>query len=195
MLLGGDTANDSFSPSSNGNISTNGNENENTTMLLSGSPINDCTSPTLEPSLANVNLLQNQPLPIQQQITTTQQITDDYNKMSPKDSNQNFLPTESNVDLYQPPPVQQQAPHQTHMSPRVQPYDLNIAHQQAHHHHLRSSNHMNQFNGGLNGRKIPSPYKNLNMMNQNPMLYDGHIVSSSSGNDMMVLKEEPENGY
>lgn len=109
--------------------------------------------------------------------------------MSPKDNNQNFLPSENNLEIYQ-------THHQSnHASPRVQPYDLNVAHQQAHH-HLRSSNHMNQYNGGNNGRKIPSPYKNLNMINQNTMLYDnGHIVSSSSGNEMMVLKEEPENGY
>lgn len=191
MLLGGETANDSFSPTSNGNIS-NGNDNDNAMML--SSPANGSSSPTLEPSLANVNLLQNQSVPIQQQQIST----DDYSKMSPKDNNQNFLPTENNLDMYQPPQQQQQ--HQTHVSPRVQPYDLNIAHQQAHHHHLRSSNHVNQYNGGMNGRKISSPYKNLNMMNQNPMLYsggDGHIVSSSSGNDMMVLKEEPENenGY
>jgi hypothetical protein len=193
MLLGGETACDSFSPSSNGNISTNGNvnENEHASMMLSGSPVNTPPSPpTLEPSLANVNLLQ-------QNHTT--QIADDYSKSSPKDNNQNFLPTEGSLDMYQPSQQQQHQQQQTHVSPRVQPYDLNIAHQQAHHHHLRSSNHMNQYNNNNNGgRKIPSPYKNLNnMMNQNPLLYDGHIVSSSSGNDMMVLKEEPENenGY
>lgn len=113
--------------------------------------------------------------------------SDDYNKMSPKDNNQNFLPTESNLEMYQPQ-------HQTHISPRVQPYDLNIAHQQAHHHHLRSSNLSNQYNNNsINGRKIPSPYKNLNMINQNSILYDNGLVSSSS--EMMVLKEEPENGY
>lgn len=165
------------------------NENENAPMLQLNSSPSNSSSPTLDHSLANVHLLQNQAASSQQSISTSQ-MSDDYNKMSPKDSNQNFLP-ESNLEMYQPQ-------HQTHISPRVQPYDLNMAHQQAHNHHLRSSNHMNQYNsnGASNGRKTHSPYKNLNMINQNPMLYDnGQIVSSSSGNDMMVLKEEPENGY
>lgn len=190
MLLGGETPVDSYNSPSNGNVPAT--ENENSSIAINGS--------NAEPNV-------NQPAP---QIAShqAQQITDDYNnKISPKDNNQNFLP-ENNLDLYQP----QQHQSQTHISPRVQPYDLNIAHQQAHHHHLRSSNHhMNQYNNnnssnnnnGSNGRKIPSPYKNLNMINHqnsinnNSIIYDG-IVSSSSGNemnDMMVLKEEPENGY
>ena len=185
MLLGGETQTDSFSPTptSNGNISAN--ENESAPILLNGSPGNSSTSPTLEPTLSNVNLLQNRSstISIQQQM-----ISDDYNKVSPKDSNQNFLPSESNLEMYQPQ-------HQTHINARVQPYDLNVAH----HHHLRSSSNQMQYNGsnGINGRKVPSPYKNLNLsINQNAILYDnGHLVSSSSGSEMMVLKEEPENGY
>lgn len=187
MLLGGETPVDSYNSPSNGNVPAN--ENENSSITLNGS--NDLIQPASQiPSQA-------------------QQVNDDYNKISPKDNNQNFLP-ENNLDLYQ----SQQHQSQTHISPRVQPYDLNIAHQQAHNHHLRSSNHHmaqynsnnnNNNNNGGNGRKIPSPYKNLNMINHqnsinnnnnssNSIIYDG-IVSSSSGNEMMVLKEEPENGY
>lgn len=179
MLLGGEAPVDSYNCPSNGNVPAA--ENENSSNNLNGSNV--------EP-----NLIQAAP-PSQAQ----QQITDDYNKISPKDNNQNFLP-ESNLDLYQ---QQHQTQSQTHISPRVQPYDLNVAHQQAHHHHLRSG-HMTQYNNNNNannGRKIPSPYKNLNhqnsINNNSSIIYDG-IVSSSSGNemnDMMVLKEEPENGY
>lgn len=187
MLLGGETPGDSYSPTSNGNLASAENENisnNNNNMQSSGNLENN-----------NNNLLQQQ----QQQPpqSTLQQISDDFNDKvsSQKDNNQNFLP-ENNLDLYQAPPSSQ---HQNqnqaalHISPRVQPYDLNIAHQQAHHHHLRSSNHMNQLYS--NGRKSTSPYKNLNMINpmNSSIIYDG-IVSSSSGNaDMMVLKEEPEN--
>lgn len=188
MLLGGETPVDSYSSPSNGNVPAT--ENENSSIALNGSNAEPNVNQSSAPQISSHQ---------------AQQITDDYNnKISPKDNNQNFLP-ENNLDLYQP-----QHQSQTHISPRVQPYDLNIAHQQAHHHHLRSSNHhMNQYNNnnnnGSNGRKIPSPYKNLNMINHqnsinnnnNSIIYDG-IVSSSSGNemnDMMVLKEEPENGY
>lgn len=179
MLLGGETPpmeNNpiAFSPNSNGNASTGEHEGQ----MSNSSNNNDSDPGQLEPSLNNVSLLQSSS-PVQQ----LQSINEDYKQ---KDNNQNFLP-ENNMDMYQ-----QTQQHQTHVSPRVQPYDLNMAHQQAHHHHLRSNNnnnHMNQYN---NGRKVSSPYKNL-INNQNPM-YDG-MVTSSSGNDMMVLKEEPENGY
>lgn len=169
MLLGGetppmDTTPIAFSPNSNGNTSAGENEGN--------LPENDPAQ--LEPTLANVSLLQSSPSePHLQNI-------DDYKS---KDNNQNFL-SENNMEMYQPQHQSQQ-----HVSPRVSPYDLNIAHQQAHHHHLRS--HMNQYsNGNVNGRKLSSPYKNLNL---NPM-YDG-MVSSTNGDGMMVLKEEPENGY
>jgi Ligand-binding domain of nuclear hormone receptor len=177
MLLGGetppmDTTPIAFSPNSNGNASAGENEGNHT----------ESDPGQLEPTLANVNLLQSSPSESQ-----LQNIGEDY---KPKDNNQNFL-SENNMEMYQ---SQQQQQHQSqHVSPRVQPYDLNIAHQQAHHHHLRS-NHMNQYsNGNGNGRKLSSPYKNLNL---NPM-YDGMVSSSSNGNGdgMMVLKEEPENGY
>lgn len=172
MLLGGetppmDTTPIAFSPNSNGNASAGENEGNHT----------ESDPGQLEPTLANVNLLQ-QSSPSEAQL---QNIGDDYKN---KDSNQNFLP-ENSMDMYQPQHQSQQ-----HVSPRVQPYDLNMAHQQAHHHHLRSNHSMNQYGNG-NGRKIPSPYKNLNL---NPM-YDGMVSSSNGGDGMMVLKEEPENGY
>lgn len=177
MLLGGetppmDTTPIAFSPTSNGNVSAGENEGPGN----SNGNNSDADPGHLEPSLANVNLLQSSSSESQ-----LQNIGEDYKH---KDNNQNFLP--ENMEMYQ-----QQ--HQSHVSPRVQPYDLNVAHQQAHHHHLRSSNGvMNQYSSGSNGRKVSSPYKNL-LNNQNPM-YDG-MVTSSSGNEMMVLKEEPENGY
>lgn len=178
MLLGGETPGDSYSPTSNGNTSAAENENN----INGSSENNNPTSPTtLEPSLANINLLQSN------QVASQQQMTDDYNnKISSKDSNQNFLP-ENNLDLYQDLRPSQTS---THISPRVQPYDLNIAHQQAHHHHLRSNNHMNQqYTNGNNGRKISSPYKNLSLINhQNTLTYVDNV---SNGNEMMVLKEEP----
>jgi len=179
MLLGGETppmetTPIAFSPTSNGNASAGENENQ-----LNGNVNgNNETDPgQLEPTLANVNLLQSSSESQQQQ--QLQSIGDEYKQ---KDNNQNFI-SDNNMDMYQPQ-------HQAHVSPRVQPYDLNIAHQQAHHHHLRSNNnHMSQYS---NGRKLSSPYKNLNAINnQNPM-YDGMVTSSS---EMMVLKEEPENGY
>jgi hypothetical protein len=163
MLLGGetppmDTTPIAFSPNSNGNTSAGENEGN--------MPDNDPAQ--LEPTLANVNLMQGSP-----QEPQLQTIGEDYKQ---KDNNQNFLP-EGNMEMYQS--------HQSHHnSPRVQPYDLNVAHHQAHHHHLRSQYN----NGSNNGRKVPSPYKNLNL---NPM-YDG-MTNGSDG--MMVLKEEPENGY
>lgn len=176
MLLGGETppmetTPIAFSPNSNGNVENEGLMNNN-----GNNSSNNSDPGQLEPTLNNVNLLQSPSSDPQ-----LQSIGDDYKQ---KDNNHNFLP-ENNMDMYQPQ-------HQTHVSPRVQPYDLNIAHQQAHHHHLRSNNnnHMSQYNSGSsNGRKVSSPYKNL-INNQ----YDG-MVTSSSGNDMMVLKEEPENGY
>lgn len=171
MLLGGETppmetTPIAFSPNSNGNASAGENEGNHT----------ESDPGQLEPTLTNVNLLQSSSSSPQ-----LQNIGEDY---KPKDNNQNY--TENNMEMYQ-----QQQHQSQHVSPRVQPYDLNIAHQQAHHHHLRS-NQMNHYsNGNGNGRKLSSPYKNLN---HNPM-YDG-MVSSSNGNDgMMVLKEEPENGY
>lgn len=180
MLLGGETppmdnTPITFSPSSNGNASAGENEGSNNG---NGNGNNSESDPGhLESTLTNVNLLQSS------SDSQLQSIGDDYKQ---KDNNQNFLP-DNGMDMYQP----QQ--HQSHVSPRVQPYDLNMAHN----HHLRSSNsHMNQYNNGngSNGRKLSSPYKNLNVINnQNPM-YDG-MVTSSSGNEMMVLKEEPENGY
>lgn len=178
MLLGGetppmDTTPIAFSPQSNGNTSAGENDVQS----------NPETDPVrMDPSLANVNLLQQS-----SEQSQLQTLGDEYKR---KDNNQNFLP-EGNLEMFQStsPPCMQ---HQAHVSPRVQPYDLNMAHQQAHHHHLRSSNnnHMNQYNNNNNsmGRKIPSSYKNLNPM------YDG-MVTSSSGSEMMVLKEEPENGY
>jgi hepatocyte nuclear factor 4 len=188
MLLGGETppmetTPIAFSPTSNGNASSDGEANRNNTESHPGQ---------LDHSLNDVNLLQSSPSDHQQQQQQQQQHNiqqiGDTNEYKTKDNNQNFLP-ENNMEMYQP--------HQTHISPRVQPYDLNIAHQQAHHHHLRSNNnHISQYNNnnGNNGRKqMPlSPYKNLNQ-NQNPM-YDG-MVTSSNNNEMMVLKEEPENGY
>jgi hepatocyte nuclear factor 4 len=175
MLLGGDTPPmDStpiaFSPNSNGNASAGENEGS-----LNGNTSSDNDPAQLEPSLTNVNLMQSPSSDSQLQT-----IGEEYKQ---KDNNQNFLP-ENNMEMYQ------QSQHQSHVSSRVQPYDLNIAHQQAHHHHLRSNNgHVSPYNG--NGRKVSPPYKTVN--NQNSM-YDG-MVTSSSGNDMMVLKEEPENGY
>jgi hypothetical protein len=178
MLLGGETPAESYSPTSNGNTSAPDNENS----INGSSENNNSTSPTtLEPSLNNINLLQSNQIPSQQQ----QHMTEDYsNKISTKDNNQNFLP-ENNLDMYQDLRSSQTS---THISPRVQPYDLNIAHQQAHHHHLRSSNHMNQqqYANGNNGRKIPSPYKNLSLLN-----HQSALTYADNGNDMMVLKEEP----
>lgn len=70
MLLGGENPGDSFSPSSNGNISANENDNVPMMQQLNGSPSNDSSSsPISDPSLNNVNLLQNQSVPIQQQLT------------------------------------------------------------------------------------------------------------------------------
>ncbi|XP_070502540.1 hepatocyte nuclear factor 4-gamma isoform X1 [Chironomus tepperi] len=169
MLLGGETQVDSYnSPTSNNNLSAT---DENTSLNMNGNNNNEVNTTSHDTPLSNANLIQTstaQPI---------QTINDEY-KSVPKDTNQNFLP-ENNLDLYQPQ-------HQPHISPRVHPYDLNIAHQQVHNHHLRSNSHMNC--------KL-SPYKNQNLLinHQNPM-YDG-IVSSSNGNEMMVLKEEPENGY
>jgi hypothetical protein len=166
MLLGGetppmDTTPIAFSPNSNGNASAGENE--------ANLPENDPAQ--LEPTLANVNLMQGSP-----QEPQLQTLGENYKQ---KDTNQNFL-QENNMEMYQS--------HQSHHnSSRVQPYDLNIAHQQAHHHHLRS-----QYNGNSNGRKVSSPYKSLNL---NPM-YDGMVTSTNGANhEMMVLKEEPENGY
>jgi hepatocyte nuclear factor 4 len=180
MLLGGetppmDTTPMAFSPTSNGNASAG--ENEGSVNGNGNTPENDPGH--LEPSLANVNLLQSSPSDSQ-----LQSLGDSFKQ---KDNNQNFL-SENSMDMYQQPQ------HQSHVSPRVQPYDLNIAHQQAHHHHLRSTNsHLNQYNGNT-GRKVSPPYKTVNIMNNHNPMYDG-MVTSSSGNDMMVLKEEPENGY
>ncbi|KAG5683246.1 hypothetical protein PVAND_012538 [Polypedilum vanderplanki] len=200
MLLGGDTQvdnNNSYSPTSNNggnNINTSAADNDNNVpMNINGN--SEANSTSLD-AMANANNL------IQSTTTNTQihSMNDDYKTSSTtvKDSNQNFLP-ESNLEMYQPQHISP-----THISPRVQPYDLNVALQQAHHHHLRSSNnHMNQYNNNNNnninnGRKLPSPYKNqnLNMINhQQNSMYEG-MVSSSSGSDMMILKEEPEsNGY
>lgn len=179
MLLGGETppmetTPIAFSPTSNGNTSAG--ENDGAINGNGNSSNNESDPAQLEPTLSNVNLLQSSSSESQQ----LQSLGDEYKQ---KDNNQNFI-SENNMDMYQP----QQ--HQSHVSPRVQPYDLNMAHQQAHHHHLRSNNnHMNQYsNNGSNGRKIQSPYKSLNSM------YDG-MVTSSNNNEMMVLKEEPENGY
>lgn len=200
MLLGGETQVDSYSPTSNGNLSAADNE-----MNGSGGGVNGNTEPnnttSLDSSLVpNANLIQTSTASAAAP-TQIHSLSDEYNKNSSvaaKDNNQNFLP-ENNLEMYQPQHISP-----THISPRVQPYDLNVAHHQAHHHHLRSNNnnnnnnHMNQYNNNLsNGRKLSSPYKNqnLNMIShhQNSM-YDG-MVTSSSGNDIMVLKEEPENGY
>lgn len=198
MLLGGETQVDSYnSPTSNGSLTAT---DENITMNINGNTEANTTSlDTPMSNVNNVNLIQ--PTVVTTVAQQIQTIADEYKTVS-KDSNQNFL-SENNLELYQPQ-------HQPHISPRVQPYDLNIAHQQAHLHNLRSSsNHINHYsnnnntNGSSNhsngivnnnGRKL-SPYKNQNLIlnNQNPM-YDG-IVSSSSGNDMMILKVEPENGY
>lgn len=178
MLLGGETppletTPIAFSPNSNGNASTGENEGPNN----GNNTENDAGQ--LEPSLSNVNLLQSSSDP------QLQSIGDEYKH---KDNNQNFIP-ENNMDM---------DAQNSWRSSRVQPYDLNIAHQHSHHHHLRSNNgsHMGQYNNGANncnnGRKVSSPYKNL--INDQNGMFDG-MVSSSSGNDMMVLKEEPENGY
>jgi hypothetical protein len=196
MLLGGETQvdNNSYSPTSNGNINATDNDSVSPMNIANGNTEANPNSTSLD-SMSNVNL-------IQTSTANTQHIHtlgggDDYKTTtvapSVKDSNQNFLP-EGNLEMYQPQHISP-----THISPRVQPYDLNVALQQAHHHHLRSStNHMNQYNNNIsNGRKLSSPYKNLSMIShqQNPM-YDGMVSSSSSGSDMMILKEEPEsNGY
>jgi hypothetical protein len=173
MLLGGETQIDSFisSPSSNGNASTP--ENESNNAISNQTPIE---------TLSNVNILQNSSTSSAQVSTINEEF-----KVSPKDTNQNFL-QEANVEMYQ-------THHQTHVGPRVQPYDLNIAHQQVHHHH-RSNSHLNHYsNGGTNRKLQSSPYKNLNNLNHQNAIYEGVVSSSSNNNDLMVLKEEPENGY
>lgn len=172
MLLGGETQVDSYnSPTSNGSLNAT---DENITLNT-----NDTNTTSLDTPMP----------PNMIQTSTAQQMTisDDYKNVS-KDSNQNFLP-ENNLELYQPQ-------HTQHISPRVQPYDLNIAHQQAHLHNLRSNNHHynnNNNNTSVNGRKL-SQFKNQNLLVNNPM-YDGIVSSSTNNNDMMVLKVEPENGY
>lgn len=188
MLLGGETQVDTYNnPTSNG-----GNLNavdDNAAPNINGNT-NDANT-SLDTSMSNVNMIQSSSAQ-QQQL---QAMNDDYKAVS-KDSNQNFL-SESNLELFQPQ-------HPQHVSPRVQPYDLNIAHQQAHLHNLRSSNnHMSHYsssnnNNGVpsNGRSKLSPYKNQNLLvnNQNSM-FDGIVSSSTNNGDMMVLKVEPENGY
>jgi hypothetical protein len=203
MLLGGDAQIDQYSPTSNGNLSS---ENDTMNMSNNGTPENNSSSP-FDQSLSNVNMLNSPTATAPQSIQTLN--NDDYKS---KDNNQNFLP-ENNIDLYQQQPSH---PHATsaHVSPRVQPYDLNIAHQQVHH-HLRSNSHMNQYNvngngngnsnnnnnnninnnSSSNGRKLSSPYKNHGMINNHQTSMFEGLVSSSSGSEMMILKEEPESGY
>lgn len=179
MLLGGEQQSlessslNNFSPSQqNGNGSTSSHEN-----VASISPRSENDSVQLEPSLNNVNLMQSD-------HHQQHQLDGVHNTMEykHKDNNQNFIQDSGNMEIYQ----QQQQHHQTHVSSRVQPYDLNIAHQQAHHLRSSSNNQMNaQYNG--NGRK--NSFKSYT--NQNPM-YDGMVTN---GSDMMVLKEEPNHNF
>jgi hypothetical protein len=183
MLLGGETQ--SLETSSLNNFSPtpqNGSSSSHENGISPDRSENE--SVQLEPSLNNVNLMQQQNDQQQQHHQQQQQNPLDNIHHNPmeykqqKDNNQNFIQDSGNMELYQ-------THHQTHVSSRVQPYDLNIAHQQAHHLRSSSNQQMNasQYNG--NGRK--QSFKSYN--NQNPM-YDGMVTN---GNDMMVMKEEPHN--
>lgn len=183
MLLGGETPSletvNSFSPpQQNGSSSSMSNDNGIAISPTSVGSENEA-SIQLETNLNNVNLLQSE----HQQAHSIQNPLDVHNSIEykHKDSNQNFMPDNSgNMDIYQ---------HQNHVSPRVQPYDLNIAHHQAH--HLRSStNQMNsQYNN--NGRSASKHLSGVSFKtyNGNPM-YDG-----LTNNEMMIMKEEPTHNY
>lgn len=185
MLLGGETPSidpNNFSPTQqNGSTSSMSNDNGVAISPTSANSIGseNEASIQLESSLNNVNLLQSDHQQQPHSISTPLDVhsTIEYKH---KDNNQNFIQETGNMELYQ-------QHHQTHVSPRVQPYDLNIAHQQAH--HLRSStNQMN--NQYSNGRKHSgSSFKAYN--NQNPM-YDGMITN---GSEMLIMKEEPAHNY
>lgn len=187
MLLGGDaleTTPIAFSPSSNGNVSTG---ESDVPMTTNGNRSSD--SDAMDPTLASINLMPQLESRSDSQFNSVS-INDDYKA---KDDNQNFLTSsEASMDMFH-------IHNQPHVSPRVQPYDLNIAHN----HHLRSGamhnnknsiNNNNNNNNQYNGRKLPVPYKNLSLINSQNPLYENGMVTSSSG-EMMVLKEEPENGY
>lgn len=186
MLLGGETVDNTtpFSPSSSG---TGSNAQGDDVAMGGNSASSDQQDPTqLSPTLNGVELMSPSEaiptatvaveIPQQQQQLQLQPIY-----KSPKDDNQNFLP-ESNIDIYHT---------QQHVSNRVHPYDHNAHHQV---HHLRSNN-SNQYNGTSNSRKLPPAYKNLSLLNQQSPLFADGIVSSSN-NELLILKEEPENnGY
>lgn len=182
MLLGGETVDNAtpFSPSSSGT----GSNAQGDDVAMGNSASSDQQDPTqLSPTLNGVELMTpSEVIPPPTAAGTPQQhvqLQPIYK--SPKDDNQNFLP-ESNIDIYHA---------QQHVSNRVHPYDHNVHHQV---HHLRSN--QNQFNGNSNSntRKLPPAYKNLSLLNQSPLFADG--IVSSSNNELLILKEEPDNnGY
>lgn len=188
MLLGGETPSvdsaNNFSPTQqNGSVSSNA-SNDNG-LALSPTSANSIGSGNeasiqLESNLNNVNLLQSDHQQTQSIPNTLDVQTS--TEFKHKDSNQNFIQEPGNMELYQ-----QQTHHQNLVSPRVQPYDLNIAHQQAH--HLRSSS--NQMNGQYNNGRKHSALGSFKAYNTNPM-YDGMI---NIGNEMMIMKEEPAHNY
>jgi hypothetical protein len=181
MLLGGETQ--SLETSSLNNFSPTPQNGSSSSHENGISPDrSESESVQLEPSLNNVNLMQQQTDQQQQQQQHHQLENVHHNPMEykqHKDNNQNFIQDSGNMELYQ-------THHQTHVSSRVQPYDLNIAHQQAH--HLRSSSNQQQMNvSQYNGNGRKQSFKSYS--NQNSM-YDGMVTN---GNDMMVMKEEPHN--
>ncbi|CAO1376296.1 unnamed protein product [Diamesa tonsa] len=180
MLLGGETVDNAtpFSPSSSGT----GSNAQGDDVAMGNSASSDQQDPTqLSPTLNGVELMSPSEVipPPTAADTPQQQLQLQPIYKSPKDDNQNFLP-ESNIDIYHA---------QQHVSNRVHPYDHNVHHQV---HHLRSN--QNQYNGNSNNRKLPTAYKNLSLLNQSPLFADG--IVSSSNNELLILKEEPENnGY
>lgn len=92
-----------------------------------------------------------------------------------KDDNQNFLNDSNNIEMYQTPQQQIQS--------------FEIAQQQQMQQQIRNGS-LNQYNNANGGqRKLPTPYKNLNLINQQQFM-----ATEGPNGELLVPKEEPE-GY
>ena len=103
--------------------------------------------------------------------------TNDEQMFKVKDDNQNFLNDSNNIEMYQ-----------TQQQQHIQSYEL--AQQQQMQQQIRNGS-MNQYNNANGGqRKLPTPYKNLNLINQQQ-----YMATEGPNGELLVPKEEPGEGY